>query len=161
MEGQVASPDENAAAPNARPGVTPPNTGVASTRTRSPHLMCGTPVWGLVGAAVSAYFSYRSYWHIANGSYSWPHTGWTITTYAIWVVVIGGLLSDTRCWRERIFFGSVLMNFLFGFGLSAWSQASDNAIHEFRIVSTVLWALAALASLTTISGPRKSTAGEG
>jgi len=134
-------------------------TDASRTRAKA-HLMCGTALWGFAGAAVSAYFSYRSYYHIANADYSWPHTGWTIITYAIWIVVIGGLLTETQCRRERIFFGLVLINFLVGFGLSAWSRASDNAIHQFRIASTVVWALAALASLTTISGPRKSTENE-
>lgn len=157
MEGQVVSQPNPALNP---PGVPPHAKDATGPSAKSPHLMCGVPLWGLAGFILAAYFCYRSYWHLANADYSWPHTLWTIVTYIIWIVVIGGLLSETRCRRERIFFGSVLITFLLGFGLSAWSRASDTAIHQFRIASTVLWAVAALASLTTISGPRKSTADE-
>ena len=118
--------------------------------------MCGTALWGLAGALVSAYFSYLSYSHIADGDYSWPHTWWTVLTYVVWIVLIAALLTETRCWRERILFSLVLITFLLGCGLSAWGGAPVTVVRELRMISTALWALAALASLTTISGPRKS-----
>jgi len=130
VEGQIASPAKRA-------------------RGKSAHLMCGTLLWGVAGAAASSYFSYLSYSHLSTGDYSWTHNWWTVLTYVVWVVLIAGLLSETLCWRERIFFGLVLIIFLLGFGFSAWSSAPENAVRQLRMASTVLWALAAVASLTT------------
>ncbi len=101
---------------------------------------------------MSAYFAYLSYSHITSGDYSLPHTWWTVLTYAVWIVLIGGLLTETHCGRERIFFGIVLVTFLLGFGFSAWSGAPEGAVRHFRIAATALWALAAVFSLTTLSG---------
>ena len=111
--------------------------------------MCGILLWGVAGAAASAYFSYLSYSHLSTGDYSWTHSWWTVLTYLVWVVLIAGLLTETLCWRERIFFGLVLIIFLLGFAFSAWSGASENAVRQLRMASTVLWALAAVASFTT------------
>ena len=111
--------------------------------------MCGILLWGVAGAAASAYFSYLSYSHLSTGDFSWTHTWWTALTYLVWVMLIAGLLTETLCWRERIFFGLVLITFLLGFAFSAWSGASENAVRQLRMASTVLWALAAVASLTT------------
>jgi hypothetical protein len=119
--------------------------------------MCGTALWGFAGAAASAYFSYLSYAHLSSGDYSWAHSWWTVLTYAVWVVLIGGLLTETRCWRERIFFGLALLIFLLGLVFSAWSGASEHAVRQLRIASTVLWALAAVASLTTVFGAKART----
>jgi hypothetical protein len=111
--------------------------------------MCGILLWGVAGTAASAYFSYLSYSHLSTGDFSWTHTWWTVLTYLVWVMLIAGLLTETLCWRERIFFGLVLITFLLGFAFSAWSGASENAVRQLRMASTVLWALAAVASLTT------------
>jgi len=135
VEGQVASPAK-------------------SGRGKSAHLMCGTALWGFAGAAASTYFAYLSYAHVSSGDYSWSHNWWTVLTYAVWVVLIAGLLTETLCWRERIFFGLVLITFLLGLFFSAWSNAPGHAIRQLRIVSTALWALAAVASLTTVFGSK-------
>ncbi len=119
--------------------------------------MCGTALWGMAGALVSAYFSYLSYSHLTNADYSWVHDWWTVLTYAIWVVLIGGLITETRCSRERIFFSLMLLTFLLGFVFSAWSSAPEHAVRQLRIASTVLWALAAVASLTTTFGSKAKT----
>jgi hypothetical protein len=134
MEGQVTRPEQKA------------------VRAKSPHLMCGTALWGVAGAAMSAYFSYLSYSHLRAEDYSWPHTWWTLLTYVVWIVLIAGLLTETSCWRERIVFGLVLITFLLGFGFSAWSGAPESAVRQLRMASTVLWALAAVASLRTVRG---------
>jgi hypothetical protein len=129
-----------------------------SARVKSLHLMCGTPSWGIAGAAASAYFAYLSYAHIASADYSLPHTWWTTLTYAVWVTVIGGLLTETLCLRERIFFSLMLLICLLGLVFSAWSSAPEHAVRQLRIAATALWALAALASLTTAFGSRDKTA---
>jgi hypothetical protein len=119
--------------------------------------MCGTELWGIAGAVASAYFSYLSYAHIRSAEYSWPHNWWTVLTYAVWVVLITGLLTETLCLRERIFFGLVMLIFLLGFVFSAWSGAPEHAVRQLRVASTVLWALAAIASLTTVLGAKAQT----
>jgi hypothetical protein len=118
-------------------------------------------MWGVAGAVASAYFSYLSYSHLDNGDYSWPHTWWTVFTYLVWMVLIVGLLTETRCWRERIFFGLVLLTFLLGFALSAWHTAPISAVRQLRMASTALWALAALASLATSFAPRAASGDKG
>jgi disulfide bond formation protein DsbB len=116
--------------------------------------MCGTPLWGIVGAVASAYFAYLSYSHLASGDFSWTHSWWTVLTYAVWVTVIGGLLTEKLCLRERIFFTLMLLIVSLGLGFSAWSRAPEHAIRQLRMASTALWALAAIASLTTAFGPK-------
>jgi hypothetical protein len=157
VEGQVASVEQNA--PQASPGKDAPRTDTPgkAARRKSQHLMCGTAFWGVAGALASAYFSYLSYAHLSTGDYSWANNWWTVLTYAIWVILIAGLLTETRCWRERIFFVLVLITFLLGFTFSAWPSAPAHAVRQLRMASTVLWALAAVASLTTVFGPRPKT----
>lgn len=128
-----------------------------ASRRKSAHLMCGTELWGIAGAVASAYFSYLSYAHLSSGDYSWAHNWWTVLTYAVWVFLITGLLTETLCWRERIFFGLVMLIFLLGFVFSAWSSATEHAVRQLRMASTALWALAAIASLTTVLGAKAQT----
>jgi hypothetical protein len=137
--------------------VTRNNSTPTSAREKSSHLMCVTPLRGIAGAAASGYFAYLSYSHIISADYSWPHTWWTTLTYAVWVVVIGGLLTETLCLRERIFFSLMLLIFLLGLVFSAWSRAPEHAVRQLRIAATALWILAALASLTTAFGSKNKT----
>jgi hypothetical protein len=116
-------------------------------RIKPAHLMCGQPIWGIAGVLSCSYLAYLSWSHVHREEFDWPHDGWSILTYAIWVLLMGGLLSETRCWRERIFFGLVLTNFALGFALAIWSAAPNNAVRDVRITSAVLWALAAAISL--------------
>lgn len=120
--------------------------------------MCGTPFWGIAGTAAAAYFAYLSYGHLSSADYSLPHTWWTTLTYAVWTVVIAGLLTETLCWRERIFFSLMLLIVLLSLVFSAWSSVPEHAVHQLRLASTALWALAALASFATSFAPR--TVGE-
>lgn len=132
----------------------PVSASSKDARRKSSHLMCGTPLWGIAGAAASAYFAYVSYSHLISANYSWPHTWWTVLTYAVWVTVIGGLLTETLCRRERVMFSLMLLICLLGLAFSAWSAAPEHAVRQLRMVSTALWAFAALASLTTAFGSR-------
>lgn len=149
MEGEVALAQESV-----QRTASPATEVTTSAREKSSHLMCGAPLWGIAAAAASAYFAYLSYSHLASGDFSLLHTWWTVLTYAVWVTVIGGLLTETLCLRERIFFSLILLIFLLGLVFSAWSRAPEHAVHQFRIAATAVWALAALASLTTAFGSR-------
>src|SRR5207248_1064550 len=76
-------------------------------RKRSAHLMCGTPFWGAAAAAASAYFAYSSFGRLHSADLHWQHDWWTILTWLVWVVVIAGVFTETRCWRERLLFGAL------------------------------------------------------
>jgi hypothetical protein len=109
--------------------------------------MCGTPVWGIAGALACSYLAYVSYRHVRLAEFDWSHDALSILTYAVWVLLMAGLLSETRCWRERIFFGLVLANFILGFSLAAWRAAPIRAVREVRMTSAGLWTAAALMSV--------------
>jgi len=119
-------------------------------RKKAAHLMCGTPFWGVAAAAACAYFAYSAYAQLRADDFDWQHGWWTLATWIIWVLLIAGLFFETRCWRERTFFGVLFLNFLLGFTVAAWSSASPAMVRDAREISLVLWTLSALASLLTV-----------
>jgi len=114
--------------------------------------MCGTPLWGVAGFLGCAYFAWSSFGHVTRGEYEWPHDYWTAATYIVWIVLLAALALDTRCVRERIFFGVLVGNFLVGFSVTLWHGISVSDVRLARIGTGALWALAALVSLTTLRG---------
>ncbi len=114
---------------------------------RSAHLMCGMPLWGVTGTLACSYLAYLSYSHVRRAEFEWTHDGWSIATYSVWVLLMVGLLGETRCWRERIFFGLVMANFVLGLALAVWQAAPVDAVRHVRVISAALWAAAALVSL--------------
>lgn len=121
---------------------------------RSGHLMCCASLWGIAGFLACAYFAWISYSHVAHNDYDWPHDAWTAGTYVVWIVLLAALTFDTRCLRERIFFGMLVLNFVIGFGLTLWSSVSPDNVRQARLATSILWALAALVSLTTVGRAR-------
>ncbi len=114
------------------------------------HLMCRTSLWGVAGFLGCAYFAWISYGHFVHRDYDWPHDLWTAGTYLVWIVLLTGLALDTRCVRERIFFGILVVNFMIGATLTLWSAAAPAEIRSGRMITGILWAVAAVVSLTTI-----------
>jgi hypothetical protein len=131
--------------------------GPIAPRAKSLHLMCGTPFWGVASAVACAYFGYLAYSRLRDGDFAWQHEWWTVLTWAVWIVLLAGLLSETRCWRERAFFGLLFLNFLLGLVLAAWRTAPASTIREAREVSLGLWIFSVVASLTTVSRPTEGT----
>ena len=129
-------------------------------RKKAAHLMCGTPFWGIAAAAACAYFAYSAYAQLQADDFYWQHGWWTLITWIIWILLIAGLLFETRCWREKTFFGLLLLNFLLGFTLAAWSSASLAMVEYTRKISLVLWTLSLLASLLTVMRSAPFTKGE-
>lgn len=121
----------------------------------SGHLMCRTPLWGVAGFLGCAYFAWISFGHITRNEYEWPHDAWTAATYIVWILLLAGLALDTRCFRERIFFGVLVINFIVGFGLTLWHNIPSADVRTARIGTGALWAVAALVSLTTLGNPRE------
>jgi len=122
----------------------------------SSHLMCRTPLWGVAGFLGCAYFSWLSFNHVAREDYVWPHDAWTAATYVVWIVLLTALTVDTRCWRERLFFGVLVVNFLVGFGLTLWRTIPVADVRMARVGTGALWALAGVLSLTTIGREKTS-----
>ena len=125
---------------------------------KSAHLMCRNRFWGIIGAIACAYFAYLAYIRLRDADFFWSHDLWSLLTSAVWIMLVLGLISETRCWRERVFFGLVLLNLAAGFAFSLWTAAPLNYALDSREVSFVLWILAALASLTTLAHPREVAA---
>jgi hypothetical protein len=109
-------------------------------------------VAGFLGCA---YFAWISFGHITRSEYEWPHDAWTAATYVVWILLLAGLALDTRCFRERIFFGVLVVNFIIGFGLTLWHNIPSADVRSARIGTGALWALAALVSLATLGNPRE------
>ena len=122
-------------------------------RAKPAHLMCGMPLWGIAGAMACSYLAYVSYAHVRQGEFSWSHDFLSIVTYAVWVILIAGLISETRCLRERLFFVLVFANFTLGFVLAVWADAPLEMVRKVREISSGLWALAAIASLVAAVSP--------
>jgi hypothetical protein len=116
--------------------------------------MCRTSLWGVAGFLACAYFTWGAFGHVIRNSYLWPHDAWTAATYVVWIVLLTALTVDTRCWRERFFFGVLVLNFLIGFGLTVWKTAPAGDVRAIRLVTGVLWALAGVLSLTTVGRER-------
>jgi hypothetical protein len=95
---------------------------------------------------VCIYFAHRTYAAIGAGDYDWRHDWWDVLTWAVWVVLAAGLLSEVRCWRERLLFGVLLIQFLIGCAFSAWASARLDLVREARQASLILWCVAALLS---------------
>jgi hypothetical protein len=126
-------------------------------RAKPAHLMCGMPLWGIAGAILCSYLAYVSYAHVRQGEFSWAHDFLSIVTYAVWVLLIAGLISETRCLRERLFFVLVFANFTLGFVLAVWADAPLDMVRKVRGISSALWALAAVASLVIALSPGRAT----
>lgn len=127
-------------------------------RVKPAHLMCRNRFWGVVGVIACAYFAHGAYVHIRDADLLWPHNWWSSLTYAVWAVLAFGLLSETRCWRERIFFGLVFLDLLTGLVFLLWTAAPLNYSRDARETVFYLWILAALVCLTTLAGPKEAKA---
>jgi len=114
------------------------------------HLMCRTSLWGVAGFLGCAYFAWLSFSTVARNEYEWSHDPWTAATYIVWILLLAWLALDTRCLRERMFFGLLVVNFVVGFGLTLWRNIPSADVRNARIATGTLWALAALVSLTTV-----------
>lgn len=141
MDGPVGVPSEDAQ---------------TTARSKSPHLICGSRLRAIATAAVCFYFSYSNYIDLRDRDFQWDHALWTIMTWAVWLVLVAGVFSETRCLRERFLCALVLANCALGLAFSAWSGAPFKTLHLARELTFVLWVLAFLASLSTFAQPRGS-----
>lgn len=129
MEGQVSAP---------------------SPRVKAAHLMCGSKTWTIVAFVSCAYFTKVAVGRIQGLTIGWSHDSLDIATHVVWLAFLIGLLTETRCWKERIFFVLVLVNFGLAFVMGIWRSATDLVVQRTRLTSAVLWGLAALVSFLLI-----------
>ena len=128
-------------------------------RVRPPHLICRSG-WAVIATVACAYFAYASYAGLQNGDFLWQHQWWNSLTWAVWTALAGGLVTETRCWRERILFLLLVSVFALGLAFSVWASAPDATVKTARILATVLWALAAVIGLATILAPADRASAE-
>lgn len=127
-----------------------------AVRSKSPHLMCTTRFWGVAAALGCAYFAYLSYSRWRELDFSWSHDWESILSGAVWILLLLGLISETRCWRERTFFGLLLVNFAIAFTFTLWTHAPGELMREARKITLAIWLLALLASLMTLRAPERT-----
>ncbi len=145
MDRQIESAETNG---NAGPAPTlQPEPGHSS---KSRHLMCRTALWGIAGFLGCGYFAWLAFARVMRQEYDWPHDSWTVATYLVWIVLLIGLSLDTRCLRERAFFGVLVINFVIGCALSLWQMVPDTSVRIARMGTGALWVVAGLVSLTTV-----------
>lgn len=118
---------------------------------RSTHVICGSYL-GVVAVIGCAYFSYLGYTSLRSGNPFWLQNWWNVVTWLVWLALSAALLLETHCWRERLFFGLLAINFAIGCAFSAWNSFDFGTIKAAREFSVGLWVVAALiAALALLS----------
>jgi len=76
----------------------------------------------------------------------------SILAYAVWVLFLLFLISETHCLRERLLFTIFIANFALALGMAA-TPARPAAAAIARQVSLALWILGAIYSICFIMRP--------
>jgi hypothetical protein len=132
-----------------------------SPRTRPVHLICGSKIWTIVAFASCGYFAWKAYGRVGAEGFPWSHDVLEIVTHLVWIAFMAGLLTETRCWKERLFFALVLINFALGFGMGLWKAAPPSTVHTTRVISAGAWTLASVLSLVLMFQPGNPGVPEG
>jgi len=119
---------------------------------RTPHLLCGSHFWPLSASLGCLYLAWLSYSHLASHQVAWPADLWSILAYAVWVLFLLFLISETHCLRERLLFTIFIANFALAIGMAA-TPATQAASAIARQVSLALWILGAIYSISFIMRP--------
>lgn len=112
--------------------------------------MCGSKTWTIVAFVCCAYFTKVALGRIHGLTIGWSHDSLDIATHLVWVAFLIGLFTETRCWKERIFFVLVFVNFAMASVMGFWSAAPGAVVQNSRLFSAVLWGLAAFVSFLLI-----------
>lgn len=92
-----------------------------AARIKPAHLVCRSG-WALLLIVVCAYFAYRIVVEIRLGDYEVQSSWWKALTWGVWAVLAAGLISEVRCWRERLLFGVLSVKLWLGCVLSPGRQ---------------------------------------
>jgi hypothetical protein len=101
----------------------------------------------LLIAIACGYFAYREIAEIRAGDFESEHNWWNILTWFVWTALAAGLISEVRCWRERLLFAVLLGQFLLSLVSALWAAAPFTFTRDARWFSFALWCLAALVGL--------------
>jgi uncharacterized membrane protein HdeD (DUF308 family) len=75
------------------------------------------------------------------------------------MVLAAGAISEVRCWRERLLFALLFVQFLLGSVFSIWTAASFHVTQEGRWLSLLLWVLATAFSILALFASGSGTKG--
>jgi hypothetical protein len=126
-----------------------------TARRKSDHLICRTG-WALLLTLACAYFTYRSFLDVRAHEFDWEHNWWDTLTWLVWMVLAASAISEVRCWRERLLFALLFLQFLLGCAFSFWTSASFNLTREARWFSLLLWLLATPLGIAALFGSGKN-----
>jgi hypothetical protein len=84
--------------------------------------------------------------------FDWEHNWWDTLTWLVWMVLAAVAISEVRCWRERLLFALLFLQFLLGCAFSFWTSASFNFTREARWFSLLLWTLATPLGIAALFG---------
>jgi hypothetical protein len=118
--------------------------------------MCGSRLWTIAAFLCSAYFARIAAQRLRSANLGWSHDALDIATHGVWVLFMLGLISETRCWKERVFYGLVLANFALASVMGLWTSASGALLSETRWLSAALWIAAAVTGFALIFAKGRS-----
>ncbi len=129
-----------------------------SKPSRSDHLICRTG-WSFLLAIACAFFAYRTFADLQAHDYQLQHNWWNVLTWLVWAALAAGLISEVRCWRERILFGVLFAQFLLGCAFSLWASPRFDLLTEARQSALALWCAGTLLAVVTLVSPRAEGSG--
>jgi hypothetical protein len=120
---------------------------------RTPHLLCGSKFWSLSSSLGCVYLAWLTYARISSHQYEWPSDVWSILAYGVWVAFLLVLMTETRCFRERLLFTVLIANFALALWMAAAPNLQPTTAQIARQISLALWILGALYSASFILRP--------
>lgn len=115
--------------------------------SRTPHLLCGSRFWPLSATVGCAYLAWLAYSHLASHQVAWPADVWAILAYAVWILFLLVLITETRCLPERLLFAVFIANFTLGLAMAA-APALQAVAATARQFSLGLWMVGGVYSLS-------------
>ncbi len=96
------------------------------------------------------YLAWLAYARLSSGQYAWPEDVWSVLAYSVWVIFLVILMTETRCFRERLLFTVLIANFVIGIGMAAVPGLQPARAQVARPISLALWGIGALYSASFI-----------
>jgi hypothetical protein len=117
---------------------------------RTPHLLCGSKFWSLSSSLGCVYLAWLAFARIRSQQFEWPNDIWSILAYGVWVAFLLVLMTETRCFRERLLFALLIANFALALWMAAAPNLHPTTAQTARQISLALWVLGALYSASFI-----------
>jgi len=120
---------------------------------RTPHLLCGSKFWSLSSSLGCVYLAWLAFARLSSHQFEWPNDVWSILAYGVWVLFLLVLMTETRCFRERLLFTVLLANFALALWMATAPNLHPTTAQTARQISLALWVLGALYSASFIFRP--------